>query len=183
MRQLWGGWVQREPALAKSFGLIDQIFLCIVYSFKATISLFSRCTETKRAMLKITQAEPRCNKGGCWGPPWPPRTPSATEDLLGCLHCPCCPCCLCQMEGGWADPASPRLPRACSRQEHNCRQHPSGRACPEGPAGAWVQPCGFPPGCHCPSLGPAVSPSAVRGLFPPFVGRRETPSKPRRTRK
>lgn len=57
------------------------------------------------------------------------------------------------------DPASPGLPKARSRQEHNCstRQHPSGRACPEGLAGVWVQ---AHPGCHCPSRGPAVSLSA-----------------------
>lgn len=73
MRQMWGGWVQWEPVLAKSFGLIDQIFLCVVYSFKATASLLSCRTEMKRAMLEITQAELCCDREG-----W-----VAAERLLG----------------------------------------------------------------------------------------------------
>lgn len=83
--------------LAKSFGLIDQIFLCIVYSFKATVSLFSCCTEMKRAMLEITQAEPQCDREG-----W-----VAAEDLLshpGLTWLPVLPM-LPAPGGGWASPA------------------------------------------------------------------------------
>lgn len=73
--------------LAKSFGLIDQIFLCIVYSFKATVSLLFCCTEMKRAVLEITQAEP------CWdkqllGTSRPPQITRAEGPRVGWVSGP-----------------------------------------------------------------------------------------------
>lgn len=70
--------------LAKSFGLIDQIFLCIVYSFKATVSLLSCCTEMKRAALEITQAEP-CWDGQLQGTSQPLQTPHAEGPREECV--------------------------------------------------------------------------------------------------
>lgn len=100
--------------LAKSFGLIDQIFLCIVYSFKATVSLHFCCTEMKRAVLEITQAEP------CWdkqllGTSRPPQTTRAEGPRVGWV----------------SGPGPQRLPKACSRQGRSHGHWLFVSACPE----------------------------------------------------
>lgn len=117
--------------LAKSFGLIDQIFLCIVYSFKATVSLLSCCTEMKRAALEITQAEP-CWDGQLQGTSQPLQTPHAEGPR----------------KSVWVKQASQGLPEACSRQGHSHGHWPFVWACPEVLAGAQGQchvvPCPVP---------------------------------------